>query len=72
MWLFAWHARGHEFEPRILHQTRNSRMISCGCFLFDSMSFMGGVRTLPSEVFPADPEGQFFRYSTAARPSLRG
>ena len=68
----AWHARGHEFEPRILHQTRNSRMISCGCFLFDSMSFMGGVRTLPSEVFPADPEGQFFRYSTAARPSLRG
>lgn len=28
----AWHARGHEFEPRILHQTRNSRMISCGCF----------------------------------------
>ena len=47
-------------------------MISCGCFLFDSMSFMGGVRTLPSEVFPADPEGQFFRYSTAARPSLRG
>ena len=25
------------------------------------MSFMGGVRTLPSEVFPADPEGQFFR-----------